>query len=1183
MAAGGRQGHPVPPLLLGGGGVAVVLNVLQWCLSKILIDMPKVKGKVPLGVESITIRGQGTELVVEPTQPTQQQATGAPSVAPSSTAPDAGGFLATAAEADDLSDDSLEHDVTPSQPRVVVRKVSEKRMRMQQDNENDFVNTPFKKKKSYPPPRRSPRGHATVGERGAKRKDAELPVAKKASKVVVDVKPNAKAGKEKLKYTTCRSAPHSIVELIKSIPKALRNRLVKNGFGDFLKFSLDEIIDRQLLCFLMDHVDVGKMQIDLGHDKVIRIDEHAVQCVLGLPNDCELDPPVYKSSRDKEYLQELKQILNIAADKDVSRVKILGLAAKHDVDDMSVTYFFICVVNMLLFPTAKNNIRGMDYLWSREVDTIWKVDWRKAVVDFLKEKVQIWQSNPKRKMDPDGSTSCIQGCAIFLLILYLDHLLCDNMIQHKDLHRSAFFNSTVVGNISQADKITLKDATVTYGGLKFRNLKGTCYWLHDHHISSPIRASVIRPDTTSVRPAKLKKPLAKVTRDKAANEGCSKGDPLFLRLEPLLGKTLKYAGPEMHKQAVTALGDFDAMLSKGDAMVVEGHKMVLEGQNMMTQGNLIMTDGQQIILKAQEDIVAKIKRIEDVATCQRKKKAGQTTSTSVPMCTPPSEDEAEELEAHVTTMSDPIVPITEPTSAAVVPSAGMHHDDNTGHASPAPSIPTACAASAPTGGGNEEARNFDHSFGDDAQPGIAVGDDAADLEPSEKISQESNISQPPVLQPPEESWEKGQEDRAKLSVTAASTEQGATNVASPAPHNADEITKNAEVIAKQVNDLTIEDSSQSSLGGVNNRDFDWARWAHVAQATREHDTDDSQKDVHCDKHDPKVSDDASLDAAKVVGNPEHVEQRKQRFTKAHYLRNKIVSRKIKNVEKLGEETRTLGQRLRTVPARYSPKSPFVFWKKWRSDPCLEEAEAVYYSIFDLDDYQSTVYLELPDEHISLTGSQILDQFSQGNMIEDDVITFFLTCLVHDERTSRPSSAGYRVFLDPTVLEMLLSEDYGTSSIFEVQNVIHVLQERYKLEQFINATHVNRDAYHARICVRLRDRLHEVLKLFTKGRITDFSDFGWPYVPMPIQAEGSNDCGILMMLGLEFYDPDSRKTRKIRYEIRPEDGMDYRVKILYYMMFYQVNCAKRPFPKLIEEKAPKAVPFPTLDDDAPAAS
>ncbi|KAL6842324.1 hypothetical protein ACP4OV_027751 [Aristida adscensionis] len=587
-------------------------------------------------------------------------------------------------------------------------------------------------------------------------------------------------------------------------------------------------------------------------------------------------------------------------------------------------------------------------------------------------------------MDPDGSTPCIQGCPIFLLILYLDHLLCDNMIQHKDLPRSAFFNSTVVRNISQADKITLKDGTITYGGLKFRNLKSTCYWLQDHHISSPARASVIRPDTTSVRPAKLKKPRAKVTRDKAAIEGCSKEDPLFLRLEPLLGKTFKYAGPEMHKQAVAALGDFDATLSKGEAMVVEGHKMVQEGHNMMTQGNLMMTDGQQIILKAQEDIVAKIKRIADVAARQRKKKAGQTTSPSVPMCTPPSEDEAEELEAHVTTMSDPIVPITEPAFAAIVPSAGMHHDqDNTGHASPVPSVPTACAASAPTGGGNDEARNFDHSFGDDVQPGIAVGDDAADPEPSGKISQECNISELLCCSLLRESGEKGQEDRAKLSATAAGTEQGAANIASPAPHNADERTKSVEVIAEQVNDLTIEDSSQSSLGGVNNRDFDWAWWAHVAQATREHDTDDSQKDVHSDKHDPKVSDDASLDAAK-LWVIQHVEQLKQRFTKAHYLRKKIVSRKVKKVEKLGEETRTLGQRLRTVPARYSPKSPFVFWKKWRSDPCLEEAEAVYYAIFDLDNYQSIIYLELPDEHISLTGSQILDQFSQGNMIEDDV-------------------------------------------------------------------------------------------------------------------------------------------------------------------------------------------------------
>jgi hypothetical protein len=166
-----------------------------------------------------------------------------------------------------------------------------------------------------------------------------------------------------------------------------------------------------------------------------------------------------------------------------------------------------------------------------------------------------------------------------------------------------------------------------------RNLRSTCYWRPDGHMTSPARA--VLPDATRVRRAKEKNPGAKATRgevrrDKAYKEGCSKGDHLFLHLEPLLGKSFMYAGPAIHKEAVAALREFDVTVSKGETMVQEGYNM--------------MTDGQYIILKAQEDIVAKIKSLVDVAArCQKKKKAGQPTSNSpaIPMCTPPSEDEDE--------------------------------------------------------------------------------------------------------------------------------------------------------------------------------------------------------------------------------------------------------------------------------------------------------------------------------------------------------------------------------------------------------------------------------------------------------------------------------------------------------------------------------------------------------------
>jgi hypothetical protein len=54
--------------------------------------------------------------------------------------------------------------------------------------------------------------------------------------------------------------------------------------------------------------------------------------------------------------------------------------------------------------------------------------------------------------------------------------------------------------------------------------------------------------------------------------------------------------------------------------------------------------------------------------------------------------------------------------------------------------------------------------------------------------------------------------------------------------------------------LIIHESSQSSLGGVNESDFDWMRWIDVAKAARAHGNDDPEN---------KVSDDSGLHAPKV--------------------------------------------------------------------------------------------------------------------------------------------------------------------------------------------------------------------------------------------------------------------------------------------------------------------------------
>ncbi|KAL6595589.1 hypothetical protein ACP70R_047929 [Stipagrostis hirtigluma subsp. patula] len=1279
--------------------------------------MPKVKGKVPKGVDSITIRGHGTELVVEPTQQ-QSHAADPEAVVEPSPVPDPVGCSTTPNEPPNSEAACAPR--SPSHERIAVRKVSLSKMKRTREDaasDDDFMSTsivkPLKRTKQAGP-RRSPRGHPTVANVDSKVKATKLSAKSDATKKPSAVHPVAKPEK-KVGYTTCRCAPTEFQKLLEGMPPALEERLHALGFEDFLKFKLEELVDRQLICFLMDRIDHENMVIDL---------------------DGDLDPPFHDPKLDRETLRPVKQLLGLDNKQDISRAQMHGLALKRNVDEMSVRDFFACVFNELLFPNSKIFIQGKNILWSSDVERIGRINWCKVLLEDLRDKVRLWLENTKKHAKSESFAPCPQGCVVFLLIFYLDNLICKDMITHSNLPRAAFFDKDLITRIANAEKIIMKDGTVTYGRLQMRNIRSTCYWRDDGtgpSVPAAVCATTSRADPILAKASHVKSPRKKSacvepTHPNPLKKVHSTRDQGFPQLRPLLAKCFEYAGPEVHMEADAALAEYD-----------------------------------RVVLQAQQDVVSKIRKI--ATSHQRKQQAQQRGSkepsarvsggTAAPMCTSPSDDENEEQAEHGARSSDPVAPSTMLPKTDAAPRDATLSEEQAAHVL-GPSDPVAPSTVLPETDAARCSATLDEDRTANASiesPGPITGDvpteyvnkscKVLNISPEgkrlstpelvdyiddlykrheakvndDKCSEmnkelETNTDELDVPHQAEdiatEISKEGDQENDRDAQMANDIQQRTANDEQPAPQNAEntrvdkaekdseqgKITveslfmnskhdanakermediqqeddhrpaaileienvekeveidqgptitqlsapQNVDVVTTNVKEMSIDDTSQPSLGGIDARTFNFDQWSDVTKVIRDLESDDTLKNLHEEAEREK---DASTQevipkprhgitkaqlierrygtrAAKIFEKQKKKDVQKQDVLKTYKRKRamkKVRARYVKKVDKLGEALnksppKNLGQRTRTVPDRFSPISPFKFWKKWRSEPPLENAERLFYAIYDIDKFESCTFLSLRDDCYVLNGKDIIASFAQNHQCDDNVIVFFTSCLLDDERLLRLESVGYRIILHTRLSELLLCEDYYESSSFNINHVLEFLKQRYTPDQFTNAKHIffpvhhgshwtlyvvnfshqqidildsnswasdrERDAYHGQICERIRDRLYHVLHLFTAGKIADFSDYGWPYVKVELQIPGSNDCAFFVMIFLEFYDADSRK---VRYAIQPVDSTDYRYKLLHYMMFHSVNDAKRPFPDVIEELGSTFVPFPPLDDDA----
>lgn len=88
------------------------------------------------------------------------------------------------------------------------------------------------------------------------------------------------------------------------------NEVSKLGFDDLLKFNLESLEIRGLLCFLMDRIDPTDMVLHVSGGKSISITPHVVKCVLGLPYSGR-DALMVSLAASIVELAELKRLLRV--------------------------------------------------------------------------------------------------------------------------------------------------------------------------------------------------------------------------------------------------------------------------------------------------------------------------------------------------------------------------------------------------------------------------------------------------------------------------------------------------------------------------------------------------------------------------------------------------------------------------------------------------------------------------------------------------------------------------------------------------------------------------------------------------------------------------------------------------------------------------------------------------------
>ncbi|RLM62304.1 hypothetical protein C2845_PM14G07150 [Panicum miliaceum] len=226
------------------------------------------------------------------------------------------------------------------------------------------------------------------------------------------------------------------------------------------------------------------MVIELGKNRGIHVTPFTVKQVLSITDSGE-DLPLQTNSHASKAFSNFKIMVGLEESQDL-HVSHLQKILKDDTeldsdlieDEMAIRFFFIIACNKLLFHSTDNNIGCKDVYLMRDLSRLSDMNWCKAVVDDLRYAAHAYHIDKTKKGTPS-----LPGCAILLIIFYLDNLQCKHKIEHMNTPRAQYFDQNFVQKITSADRTKDQQGKATFGLLPLKSSINTCYYTTHHPFS----------------------------------------------------------------------------------------------------------------------------------------------------------------------------------------------------------------------------------------------------------------------------------------------------------------------------------------------------------------------------------------------------------------------------------------------------------------------------------------------------------------------------------------------------------------------------------------------------------------------------------------------------------------------------------------------------------------------------
>ncbi|CAL5000491.1 unnamed protein product [Urochloa decumbens] len=277
--------------------------------------------------------------------------------------------------------------------------------------------------------------------------------------------PRPKACAKTSQILNIRCNPSDVIFTIQLLNPDQYEAVEALGFGPLLRMEIDAVESRELLAWLMDRVSPVDMIIRIGPGKVLPITPESISMVLGLPiggSRLHSSPLTEVSQFRKQLITELNQEL-LTADDPIHISNLQEEILKGRVDSLFMSCFFMIVFNSFLFPKISSNIDSSDINKVMHPELFSAVDLSQAVFNDLHSAVRNWHGRDRNQL-----IHPIFGCAVFLIVLYLDNLQhTSSPTDWISTPRVRFYGKDTVHRLTVADRVHRRD------GFKIRS--STCY------------------------------------------------------------------------------------------------------------------------------------------------------------------------------------------------------------------------------------------------------------------------------------------------------------------------------------------------------------------------------------------------------------------------------------------------------------------------------------------------------------------------------------------------------------------------------------------------------------------------------------------------------------------------------------------------------------------------------------